>query len=68
MTPLTNTTFDEIKVGQSATMSRTLSQMDIEVLAYTSGDADAYHLEKGQSVNEVTSTEPSRPRLSLATF
>jgi len=32
MTPLTNTRFDEIKVGQSATMSRTLPQMDIEVL------------------------------------
>ena len=57
MTPLTNTTFDEIKVGQSATISRTLSQMDIEVLAYTSGDADAYHLETGQSAKEVTSTE-----------
>jgi acyl dehydratase len=57
MTPLTNVTFDEIKMGQSATISRTLSQMDIEVLAYTSGDADAYHLEEGQTVKEVTSTE-----------
>ncbi len=57
MTPLSNITFDEIKVGQSATISRTLSQMDIEVLAYTSGDADAYHLEEGRTVKEVTSTE-----------
>jgi len=57
MTPLTNVTFDAIKVGQSATISRTLSQMDIEVLAYTSGDADAYHLEEGETIKEVTSTE-----------
>ena len=56
MTSLTNVTFDEIKVGQSITVSRTLSGTDIEALAFTSGDVDAYHLDDGENRSEVTST------------
>lgn len=57
MTSLTNTTFDEIKIGQSLTVSRTLSQPDIEALAFTSGDVDAYHLDNGEADGTVGSTE-----------
>jgi len=57
MTSLANVTFDEVKVGQSVTVSRTLSRMDIESLAFTSGDVDAYHLEDGEGRGDVTSTE-----------
>ena len=49
MTSLTNTTYAEIKIGQSITVSRQLSKMDIEALAFTSGDVDAYQLGNGDS-------------------
>jgi phosphate acetyltransferase len=42
--PITNVTFDEIKPGATATLTRTLSQTDIEVLALVSGDVDPFHL------------------------
>lgn len=57
MTPLTNVTFDELKVGQSLTVSRTLSKMDIEALAFTSGDVDAYNFEGADGREAGTSTE-----------
>ncbi len=41
---LTNTTFDEIQVGAEASLTRTLSQTDIEVLALVSGDVDPFHV------------------------
>lgn len=57
MTSLTNTPFDDIKVGQTLSVSRTLSQTDVEALAFTSGDVDAYHLEDGGPGGLVNSTE-----------
>lgn len=57
MSQLMNVTFEELKPGQSITVSRTLSQMDIEVFAFASGDPDAYHLEGGESVKAVTSAQ-----------
>jgi len=57
MNSLTNVTFDEIKVGQSISVSRTLSQSDIEALAFTSGDVDAYHLDGTNGTAPVNSTE-----------
>jgi phosphate acetyltransferase len=42
---MTNVTFDEIEPGASASLSRTLSQTDIEVLALVSGDVDPFHVE-----------------------
>jgi phosphate acetyltransferase len=42
---MTNVTFDEIQPGASASLSRTLSQTDIEVLALVSGDVDPFHVE-----------------------
>jgi phosphate acetyltransferase len=43
-TNLTNVTFDEIQVGASASLTRTLSQTDIEVLALISGDVDPFYV------------------------
>jgi phosphate acetyltransferase len=41
---MTNKTFDEIQVGSQESLTRTLSQTDIEVLALVSGDADPFHV------------------------
>jgi phosphotransacetylase/acyl dehydratase len=41
---VTNRTFDDIQVGDSAEMSRILSQTDIEVLALVSGDVDPFYV------------------------
>jgi phosphate acetyltransferase len=41
---LTNVTFEEIQAGASASLERTLSQTDIEVLALVSGDVDPFHV------------------------
>jgi phosphate acetyltransferase len=41
---VTNVTFDEIQAGASASLTRTLSQTDIEVLALVSGDVDPFHV------------------------
>lgn len=57
MSQLTNVTFEELQPGQSIAVSRTLSPMDIEVFAFTSGDPDAYHLEGGEPVKAVTSAQ-----------
>jgi len=42
---LTNVTFDEIEPGASASLTRTLSQTDIELVALVSGDVDPFHIE-----------------------
>lgn len=44
MAKMSNTTYEEIEIGASATLSRTLSKTDIEVLALVSGDANPFHL------------------------
>jgi phosphate acetyltransferase len=41
---VTNVTFDEIQPGASASLTRTLSQTDIDVLALVSGDVDPFHV------------------------
>jgi phosphotransacetylase/acyl dehydratase len=41
---MTNVTFDEIQPGASASLTRTLSQTDIEVLAFVSGNADPFYV------------------------
>jgi phosphotransacetylase/acyl dehydratase len=42
---MTNVTFEEIQAGASASLSRTLSQTDIELVALVSGDVDPFHIE-----------------------
>jgi phosphate acetyltransferase len=39
-----NVTFDEIRVGAAAEFRHTLSQADVELLAFVSGDVDPFHL------------------------
>jgi phosphate acetyltransferase len=41
---MTNVTFDEIEIGSSATLTRTLSRTDIEVVALVSGDVDPFYV------------------------
>src|SRR6516165_9543920 len=41
---LTSKTFDEIQPGAEESLTRTLSQTDIEVLALVSGDVDPFHV------------------------
>ncbi len=40
-----NRTFDEIAVGDSASLSRTVSQQDTELFAIISGDANPAHMD-----------------------
>ena len=44
MEPLTNVTFDEIKIGQTATITRRLNRAEVETLALVGGDVDAFEL------------------------
>jgi phosphate acetyltransferase len=48
-TNVTNVTFDEIQPGASASLTRTLSPTDVEVLALVSGDVDPFHVEANGS-------------------
>lgn len=43
---ITNITYDEIRVGQSASLTKTLSQDDIKLFAVMSGDINPAHLDK----------------------
>jgi len=49
---MTNVTFDEITVGATATLSRTVSQTSLEILAILSGDVDPFVLQ-GNGLDEV---------------
>jgi phosphotransacetylase/acyl dehydratase len=43
----TNITYDELEIGASATVSRRISQTEVDALALVSGDVDAFHLVGG---------------------
>jgi len=58
MTSFTNVIFDEIKIGQSLTVSRTISRTDIEALTFVSGDIDEAHVEQEVGPEYILSTEP----------
>jgi phosphotransacetylase/acyl dehydratase len=49
---LNNVTFDEIEIGASASLSRTLSQTEVEVLSLLSGNVDPFVLQ-GNGLDEV---------------
>ena len=51
MENLTNVTFDEIKIGNSATVTRRLSRTEIEALALVGGDVDAFHIAEGDNAS-----------------
>jgi phosphotransacetylase len=44
MESLSNVTFDEIKVGDTATVKRRLSKTEVEALALVGGDVDAFQI------------------------
>jgi len=48
MESLTNVTFDEIRVGATADVSRKLSAFEVEALALVGGNVDAFHVADGQ--------------------
>ena len=49
MRDVTNQTFDEIAVGATATIARTLTTTDVEALALAAGDVEGFHLEGGSA-------------------
>jgi phosphate acetyltransferase len=49
MRDYTNRTFDEIEVGATETVSRTLTATEVEALALAAGDVDGYHIEGGDT-------------------
>ncbi len=56
-TSYTNTPFDEIIVGTSVSVTRRLSETDVEALALVSGDVDAFHLDGGPAADERVSAK-----------
>jgi phosphate acetyltransferase len=48
MESLTNVTFEEIRVGDTAKVVRKLSAFEVEALALVGGDVDAFHVADGQ--------------------
>ena len=45
MRDFTNITFDEIELGASASVTRQVTEIDVEALALVSGDIDPFHLD-----------------------
>jgi phosphate acetyltransferase len=48
-----NRTFDDIAIGESATVSRTLSKADIELFAVVSGDVNPAHIDEAFAANDL---------------
>jgi phosphate acetyltransferase len=65
---MTNVTFDEIQAGASASLTRTLSRTDIEVLALVSGDVDPFHVagEKAAVRPDASTTEAAGAEALIA--
>ena len=55
MTPdmLENITFEELEIGQSAELKRTLTQKDIELFAAVSGDVNPAHMDEHYAENSL---------------
>lgn len=58
MNDFTNTTFDELEVGQTLSVSRTLSRTDIEALTFVSGDIDESQVSNGADSEHFPVAEP----------
>ena len=59
MESFSNVTFDELEVGRSMTVSRTLAKTDIELLVFASGDTNALELENGDTAAPAPGTRAS---------
>jgi len=53
MSYITNKTFSEIKIGDSASISRTLSKQDIQLFAVMSGDNNPAHLDEAYAKTDI---------------
>ena len=53
MESLSNVTFDEIKVGDTATIKRRLSKTEVEALALVGGDVDAFQIAEQPAKDEM---------------
>lgn len=57
MNAFTNTPFDEIAIGQTLTVSRTVSRPDIEALSFVSGDIDEAHIAEEPQPDHIPASE-----------
>ena len=55
MPTIENRTFDEIKIGDSASLSRTLTKKDIELFAAMSGDVNPVHVDEAFAHDQLMS-------------
>lgn len=53
MTMIENQTFDELQVGDTASLTRTLSMEDIELFAVMSGDVNPAHVDKDYAKSDM---------------
>ncbi len=64
MSQLSNRTFDEIALGTTETVSRTLTTPDVEALALAAGDVEGFHLEGGTAGGPDFARRARRPSRS----
>lgn len=50
---ITNKTYDEIKVGDSASLTRTLTKQDIQLFAFVTGDMNPAHLDEEYAKTDI---------------
>jgi phosphate acetyltransferase len=50
---ITNKTYDEIKIGDSATLTRTLTKQDIQLFATVTGDMNPAHLDETYAKTDI---------------
>lgn len=48
MESLSNVTFDAVRIGDTASVSRRVSQTEVEALALVGGDIDPFHIQEGE--------------------
>jgi len=65
MQQFTNRTFDEIEVGATDTVVRTLTATDVEALALAAGDVEAFHLDLTPGAVAEAATAPGAAAVAL---
>ena len=65
MQQFTNHTYDEIEVGASDTVVRTLTATDVEALALAAGDVEAFHLDLTPGAVAEAATAPGAAAVAL---
>jgi phosphotransacetylase/acyl dehydratase len=65
MVQMRNRTFDEIEVGATVSVSRTLTATDVEALALAAGDVETFHLDLAAEVRGEPASAPGVAAVSL---